>query len=356
MRILEIGERRHVSQYAPTVCDFYTVFKDGGEEQRLTRRHVLTLIKRLKAGYYDLVIYHITAKMRAPWDRNRTWARVFFDVFYGTFFQFHKIGWNYFHWFFRGTSIPLIVIDTQDAPRISKSESYWLDRCRFWFMRELAPNYMNLFLNMDKRCGDATNIGRQPILRRSFSKIEPFSLGFHLSDFKNIEKIDPSKKIHDIFYVGANHTTTVRQHGIEEMRALRAAGYRVYLPEQRLSKSDFLQACAQSWLVWSPEGQGWDCFRHYEALMCHSVPLINLPTIERLWPFRHGEHCLYYGPEKGGLTQAVKEALQDREALVKIAERGREYIIQHHTRSQLARHVLEKIGVFDQVEPYFIKA
>ncbi len=89
--------------------------------------------------------------------------------------------------------------------------------------------------------------------------------------------------------------------------------------------------------------------------MTYSVPLINYPTIEHLWPLRHGEHCLYYRPEPGGLREAVERALSDRDALVKIAEQGRAHILEHHTYRQLARHILDKVGLLSQAEPHLVE-
>jgi hypothetical protein len=352
MRILEIGECRYISKYAPAISDFFTMAKTASPRERLTFRQILVLRKRLKAAHYDLVVYHITAKVLAPWHRDRAIWRIIVDVILSSFLRFHKIGWHWFHWFLAGGLTPLVVIDTQDVPRMTKSESVWLDRCRFWFMRELPPNHMNLFLNMNSRCGDVTNIQRQKALSRNFAKLEPFSLGFDPARTPAIRKMEPSDKIYDVFYAGANHTTTVRQRGIEELRSIQASGLRVYIPEDRLSRDDFFKACSLSWLVWSPEGQGWDCYRHYEALLLHSVPLINFPTIERLCPLRHGEHCLYYRPETGGLSDAIESALKDHDRLSKIAEQGCAYVLQYHARSQLARHVLRKVGLLEQAEPH----
>ncbi len=112
-------------------------------------------------------------------------------------------------------------------------------------MRELPPNHMNLFLNMDRRCGDVVNIARHQRLAQNFSKIRPFSLGFELRETAGTERVPPQEKIHDIFYAGKNHTTTVRQEGLPELKAMQAAGARVYIPETRLSKADFFRACAQ---------------------------------------------------------------------------------------------------------------
>jgi hypothetical protein len=356
MRILEIGEGPYVSVYAPAITDFYSVHKAAAPETRLTLRRILTLRKRLKAGWYDLVVYHIRVKVSAPWHRHHAAWRIASEIVVWILASFYKISWHCFHFLLTGTATPLVIVDTQDAARITKTESFWLDRCRFWFMRELPPNHMNLFLNMDHRCGDVVNIQRQKRLRRNFAKLRPFSLGFDSGDPPPSPKVGAHEKIHDVFYAGANHTTTVRQQGLEELKALQAAGLRVFIPEQRLSKPDFHRACAQSWLVWSPEGQGWDCHRHYEALMLYSVPLINTPTIERLWPLLSGEHCLYYRPEKGGLTEAIESALRDREALLRIAEQGRAYILQHHTRNQLVRHILSSVGLLEQAGAHIVDA
>jgi len=356
MRILEIGECRYVSRWAPAISDFYIVTKHSSPEKRLTLRNILLLRKRLEAGYYDLVVYHLTAKIEAPWHRNQGTGRMMFDVLTASLFKFHKISWHYFHRALCAVTVPLVVIDTQDVPRITQTESHWLDRCRYWFMRELPPNHLNLFLNMNRRCGDVTNISRQHSIIRNLDKLESFGLGFNPPGIVDFPPIDPQDKIHDIFYAGANHTTTVRQRGYEELRALQSTGLRVFLPTERLSKTDFFRACAQSWLVWSPEGQGWDCYRHYEALMNGSVPLINLPTIEHLHPFQHGEHCLYHRPEPGGLTDAVLDALKNREALLKIAGQGRRHALQHHTYERLVRHVLAKTGHLEQAEPHLVQS
>ncbi len=356
MRILEIGEYPYVSTYAPAITDYYSAHKDAAPETRLTLRHLFALRKRLREGRYDLVVYHVASKVSAPWHRYRSLFRILFESVSWSLASFYKISWHYFHHILSGTTTPLVVIDTQDAPRISQTESFWLDRCRFWFMRELPPNHMNLFLNMDHRCSDVVNIRRQKRLARNFAKIEPFSLGFDAGGTPALPKMEAHERIHDIFYAGASRNTTVRQRGLEELKALRAAGLRVYIPEERLSQPDFFRACAQSWLVWSPEGLGWDCHRHYEVLMLHSVPLINTPTIERLWPLLPGEHCLYYRPEKGGLTEAIESALKDRKALLQIAEQGRAYILQHHTRAQLVRHVLSRLGLLEQAGSHIVDA
>jgi hypothetical protein len=355
MRILEIGDYPYVSSFMPAIADFHKIGKGEVGKNQLTLGRVLALRKRLRAGDYDLVVYHLTTKALAPWHRAGGRLRGCFDVLTQSLFRPHRISWHYLHYFLEGTQVPLVVVDPQDVPRITKSESFWLDRARFWFMRELPPNHLNLFLNMDRRSGDVVNIGRNPLVRRNLSKIEPFSLGFDHRELPDVPPPAAAEKKYDVFYAGANHTTTVRQRGMEELRVLAAEGVRVFIPETRLSREEFLRTCSQSWLVWSPEGQGWDCHRHYEALVMHSVPLINYPTIEHWQPLIHGTHCLYHRPEAGGLTEAVRDALRDTARLPAIAAQGRAHVLQHHTRSKLARHVLEKAGFLSQVEPHWVE-
>lgn len=354
MRLLEIGDYPYLSGFLPAISDFYRVGGGKADTHALTLGRALELRKRLRAGDYDLVVYHITTKAIAPWHRPGGGLRAAFDTARLSLFRSPRISWHYLHHFLKDTPVPLIVIDPQDAPRLTKSELFWLDRCRFWFMRELPPNHLNLFLNMDARSGDVVNIQRNPLVKRNLAKIEPFGLGFRHDDIPDLPPPDAGEKIYDVFYIGANHTTTVRPRGLEELRALQASGLRVHLPKERLSREDFLRACSQSWLVWSPEGQGWNCHRHCEALMVHSVPLINYPTVETLHPLIHGRHCFYYRPEAGGLTDAVHETLRDKEKLQTIAAQGREHVLRHHTRDQLARHVLEKAGLLAQVEAYWV--
>jgi glycosyltransferase involved in cell wall biosynthesis len=350
MRLLELGEYPFISAYAPTVSDFYNptkLVRPG--HRRLDWPAFLDLRRKLRAGAYDLVVYHLAAKITAPWHRARGPLS---DLAFlaSSAFQFNRVAWHFFHRALRDTNVPLVVVDRQDSPRITRTEVEWLDRCQFWFMRELPTNHLNLFLNMDSRCGDITNIARRDIIRRNLAKIEPFSIGFDPSYFRALAEPEPEEKIHDVFYIGRNHVSTVRERGIRELQALRDAGRRILIPEERLPKEEFFRTCSRAWLVWSPEGQGWNCFRHYDALMSYSVPLINSPTIEQREPLRHGEHCIYYAPESGGLTRAIDEALQDRPRLLKISAQGRAHILEHHTLRQLTRHVLAKVGLLEQAE------
>ena len=125
-----------------------------------------------------------------------------------------------------------------------------------------------------------------------------------------------------------------------ELLALRERGYRIDIAEGRLSPQDY-RRCAQAWIVWSPEGLGWDCFRHYEALGCGSVPVINQPTIERHRPLVGGVHALFYDPEPGCLTATIEAALADKDRLRTIARAGKAHVLAHHTLEAIGTYVVE---------------
>ena len=158
----------------------------------------------------------------------------------------------------------------------------------------------------------------------------------HLLPFRSIPKTV------DVFFAGrVRDSSSIRVRGLDELLALRNEGVTVDIPDRGVAPAEFYERCARAWLVWSPEGFGWDCFRHYEAPACGAVPLINQPTIERHAPLLAGEHALYYDPEPGGLTRAVDAALADKPGLARIAAAGQAHVMAHHTPEALARHVVQ---------------
>jgi hypothetical protein len=233
---------------------------------------------------------------------------------------------------------PIAVIDSGDFPYINRADLFLLSRCKFYFKRELPVDHWQLFTKTAHR-ELPTRRFRRGRLRHHIDKLRPISLG--LAN-RIIDLPDNLEKTADIFYAGSiEDTSTVRRSGMREIVALRDRGLRVDLPEGRLPPQEFYRRCAQAWLVWSPEGLGWDCFRHYETLVCGSVPLINQPTIERYRPLIHGVHALYYDPEPGFLTQAVEAALADKDRLRAIAREGKAHVMAHHTMTAIANYVVE---------------
>ena len=150
-------------------------------------------------------------------------------------------------------------------------------------------------------------------------------------------------KFVDVFFSGRiADSSSIRTRGLAELRALHGNGVKIDIPDAPLPREEYYRRCARAWLVWSPEGLGWDCFRHYEAPACWSVPVINQPTIERYRPLVGGQHAIYYDPEPGGLTRAVISALEDKARLLQMAQAARDHVVAHHTQSAIARHIVSK--------------
>ena len=93
-------------------------------------------------------------------------------------------------------------------------------------------------------------------------------------------------------------------------------------------------------MTWSPEGFGWDCFRHYEASLCLSVPVLSPPTIARHAPLLDGVHALTYPVEGDGLAAVIREALQDKARLARMAQTARDHVLLHHTQDRVCCHIL----------------
>ena len=215
--------------------------------------------------------------------------------------------------------------------------------------RELPPDHWRLFLKTSHANLPTPRFRLSERYARLLEKIRPISLGLPLSATPPPPLAGPPPKTADIFFAGRiEGSSTVRRRGLAELMALSRQGLIVDIPDRPLPQLEFYQRCANAWLTWSPEGLGWDCFRHYEAPACGSVPLINAPTIERHAPLLQGVHAVYYDPEPGGLTQAVTAALADKTRLMSMAEAARAHVLARHTPAALATHMvntaLDRVG------------
>src|SRR5204862_675309 len=133
-------------------------------------------------------------------------------------------------------------------------------------------------------------------------------------------------KATDVFFAGnVQSNSTLRRDGVAQLRRLTDLGIRVDMPSTQLAKAEYQHRMSRAWLTWSPSGRGWDCYRHYEAPQCLSVPVINYPTILRSHPLEDGTHAFYYPPEPGGLTRVIEQALLDKDRLRRMALQGREH-------------------------------
>jgi glycosyl transferase family 1 len=236
---------------------------------------------------------------------------------------------------------PIAVLDTEDYPAIKTDRTFLLSRCRLYFKRELPPDHWRLFMGTAHSNLPSRRFRQQPRYRDVLAKIRPLSLGLPLES-RGLLPMTTQEKTADVFFVGdTESSSTVRAAGMPEILALRERGITVDIPQSRLPLLEFYRRASRAWLVWSPEGLGWDCFRHYETLACDSVPVINQPSIERHHPLIAGQHAFYYDPAPGELTRIIIAALADKDRLRTMARLGQSHVMAHHTPDALARYVIE---------------
>ncbi len=174
--------------------------------------------------------------------------------------------------------IRIIAIDLHDNYGLSKIDLLLAQFSDVYFKRELPKNKWNAITTS---LGNQRHVGyirRTKKYRKLAEKLRPIALGVAVQD--TLAQLDFTKKKFDVFYCGDSRELTERVCAMEVMRSLEAIGLSVHYPQERLSKSEYLDSIRQSWIVLSPMGNGWDCFRHYETAANGAFPLMSYPTIQ----------------------------------------------------------------------------
>ncbi len=236
---------------------------------------------------------------------------------------------------------PVAIVDLEDNRYIPKCDTFLFDNCDAWFKRELPVDKWQVFMRTHHYGLPTTRYRRKEKNRSRMNKLQPLPLGVMLDKADQFPAAQ-SEKTSDIFFAGSVHgSSSVREDGLQSMRCLQQMGYKIDIPEQPLPFPEFVRRASAAHLVWSPEGYGWDCFRHYESALCWTVPLVNYPTILRYEPFEDGQHAVFYDPSADGLIKAARRALSDRDRLVKMGQAARAHCLQHHSLDASVRHVIK---------------
>ena len=345
-KILEIGSIPYLHEAYPRTTDFYSTWMEETISDPAHGRNIVsvgsmaTLSHRLADPAYDLVAVQPAAF--SPWSFQGL-SRLLFrrDVLRGSLPLFRALGQQ----LLRGrVAAPVVVLDLDDPAVIDRSNLFLLDKATVYFKRELPADHWQVFNGTLHWRVPTPRFRSEPRHRERIEKLRPISLGIPFPVAKRIlpKPLLAAEKKTDVFFAGrVQGSSTVRERGLKELLALRAEGVVVDVPEQPLPMEEYLARCARAWLVWSPAGYGWQCFRTCEAGLCGSVPLVNRPTIEQYNPLLEGKHALYYDVEPGGLTRAVRTALADRNRLMIMAAAAREHVLAWHTPKALARHMVE---------------
>ena len=345
-RILEIGSTPYLYTAFPQTTDFYSTWNDEQVSEPAQGRRIVTLatlpglVRRLADPAYDLVAVH--ALPYSSWSL-RSLSRTLFrrSVLRGSVPIFRPLGQQ----LLRGrVSAPVAVLDFDDPTVIDRANTFLIDKATVYFKRELPPDHWQVFNGTLHWRVPTPRFREAPRNRERVAKLAPIALGIEAGaqDQRAASGLPSEKKTIDVFFAGRIHNSaTIRERGLKELLALRAEGYAIDVPEEPISREEYFARCERSWIVWSPAGYGWQCFRTWEAALCGSVPLANRPTIEQHRPLVEGVHALYYDVEPDGLTHAIKTALADRARLLTMGSAARAFVLTYHTRAALARHIVE---------------
>ena len=282
----------------------------------------------LAAGAYDLIVCFPPAL--PPWREARTRKALARRLFFHALLR-HPL-------LFKKT--PLVVLDVGDRTPFARHNHHLLRRAAWVFKRELPIAREELLLGTNPGFHSREAVLRSRLYAALEPKLYPTSLGLPAERWADVPA-RPLEKTADVFFAG-KMDSEVRRRGLAELDELARSGIKVDMPPERLPRKEFYERCARAWLVWSPEGFGWDCFRHYEAAACRSVPVMNRPRITWHRPLEEGVHCFFYDPSCGGLSSVIRAALADKERLRGMGEAGREHVLKNHTHEAICTYILSR--------------
>ncbi len=338
VRILELGD----TSYFKTQYPERTTLLWAGARLPFDRSIVdgfatpLRVLRELRSGKHDIVVCYPTRY--SPWH-PRYWARAPLQTPFNPWASLtRQFGVSMLR--FTDVPVPLVGVDMDDAFGIGKSSVFLLDKADVFFKRELPVDRWQVLYGTVHPHLPTLRFRNNERWRRRMKKLHPISLPQFGHDAPMQQAPFP-EKTHDIFFAGGvGGNSSVRGDGLRELERLKAQGYRIDQPAERMEYRAYLGRMSRSWIAWSPEGLGWDCNRHYEAAMVQSVPLMNNPTIQRHAPLLEGVHGLYYDPESGGLERAAATALADKDRLKRMAIAARDLVFAHHTGKAYCDHII----------------
>jgi len=343
LRFLEVGDLFVFKGSFPEQTDMvYTGLRHHGQYgdacRLLTPWTLGSVLRKLRRGVYDLIVVH--PPLYPAWH-PRSFLTVlkrrplaFPAALFSTFaFQFLR----------HVRHTPLVVTDFADSFGIGTHNFFLFDHCRWFFKRELPADNWLVFYRTGHRNLPTATFRHKRRFAGYVAKLRPISVGLYDHVAERAARL-AMPKTSDLFFAGQTQaTSSVREKGRRQLDILRARGVRVDIPDRPLDQDEFLRRCAAAWLVWSPSGFGWECFRHYESAAAGAVPVINLPTIERYQPLIDGQHCLLYALEDNGLVETVLDGLRDKERLARMAVAARAHVLRHHTFAALCRHIVASV-------------
>lgn len=241
----------------------------------------------------------------------------------------------------RQAGVPVALVNRSDRGGVWDGSDWFFRNCHACFIRELNPDPRWSLLDLS-----GTNVwarrlaGAGAIGLRDWNKLRPLSLGLPEPESFPL----PGPKEIDVLY---GHGRDFRDKPLRDrllgelQHECRRLNLNLKLVDQA-PKAEWIRLMAASRLVFSPPGVGWDCWRHYEAMMAGAIPLMTYPTILRHQPPLDGVHGFYFAPEPGGLGRGLESAMKRQDRFPEMAAAGRRLVQEHHTWPKLREYVVRE--------------
>ena len=152
------------------------------------------------------------------------------------------------------------------------------------------------------------------------------------------------KRGYDLFFA-MTMSSEIREEALEMARDFSRQGLKVFMPPLPISFEQYIAALENSRFVLAPEGTGYCCFRHYEAMLSGAIPIVNENTRGYDLDLIDGENCVFY--QRGNsadLLKRLQKLLADPVALEAFSQRARALALANNTRNAVGRYVLSKLS------------
>lgn len=308
-------------------------------------RSLLKAFRHVRRGRYGLVVLH--PPLYPGWHWRSFLAAVKFSVLKGRPRDLYGAVTSplYFSLLRLLPACRMIAIERSDGFGLPAHAFFLLDRAEAFYKRELPYDHWHVFFGSAHRRLPGKRFRLEKRWSQRVAKLRPIGLGLPLNAEKQANAAHPAEKMTDVFFAASiAGNSSVRAEVPALLDKLRAAGFTVDAPDRHLAAEEFMKRCAQAWITLSPAGLGWDCYRHMEAAVAGSVPLVSAPTIDRYRPLVIGEQCLSYHPDEDRIVDIVGAALADKERLRAMALSARQHVLKHLTIHAICVALLAQHG------------
>jgi len=333
VRVLEISRDPLFKSVYPQLTSWLQIgpylepYNEYTRLPELTRCKVAPAIIGLLFRRYDLIIFPAVRK-RHPGDKlSPRKARIRYLL---TYIASQPTTGRIIALLLGLEGIPHIIRDVVDDTDLAEVSLSLLPNATLYAKREVLEEQLG------KRVDRRSKYGKGPLLMY-------LPMAFQTEEYLSVPK---GEKKSDVFFAGQMNSPQ-REQALETLGELHCEKLRIDLPKERIPFRDYLRRMSEAWLVVSPRGYGEHCYRHYEALLMGSVPVINTPEQSVYYDLKHEKSCLFYEPTPEGLKNCIRTALADKEKLEKIAETGADLVKTVHDKKAICAALLSKVQVLD---------